>query len=210
MLQIISQPLLLGFSSGLYCLSYCAPFFAPFLVSEKRSFKKNLFLFLKFILGRFLGYLIFGTVFGFLGATFNTAKINLFANISLLLMSILLILYALNVTRISGKSFCLIKISSSRFPFFLGLISGISLCPPFILALNLVFAFHNIIGGVVFFALFFIGTTIYLIPLLILTPLGLISQVRSLARFAAFTVGVIYFIYEIFFLYRGFFVFKTF
>ena len=44
LLNIITQPFLLGLSSGLFCLSYCVPFVAPYLVSEKRPFKKNIFI----------------------------------------------------------------------------------------------------------------------------------------------------------------------
>ncbi|MBU4332595.1 sulfite exporter TauE/SafE family protein [Patescibacteria group bacterium] len=209
-LSIISQPFLLGLSSGLFCLSYCVPFVAPYLVSEKRPWKKSIVILGQFIGGRLLGYLVFGAIIGYLGFQFNTLYVNILANLSLLLMSAVMILYALNVIRWKKQKLCAIRFPVKKVPFLLGLLTGINFCPPFILALNLVFTLHNTLAGVVFFAFFFLGTAIYLIPLLFIAPLGYINYVRKAARFAALVIGIIYLFYEFFYFYRGLFIFKMF
>lgn len=208
--SVISEPFLLGLSSGLFCLSYCVPFVAPYLVSEQRPLKKNIAVLGQFIGGRLLGYLIFGGILGYLGFHLYTSYVSILANLSLLLLAVVMILYALNVIQWKDKKLCAIRFPVKKAPFLLGLLTGVNFCPPFIFALNLVFMLHNTLAGVVFFAFFFLGTGVYLIPLLIIAPLGYITSVRQVARVAALSIGVIYLIYEFHYFYRGIFVFKVF
>jgi len=210
LINTIWTPTLLGLSSGVYCLSYCLPFVAPFMVSEKRELKKGVKIYFEFILGRLVGYLLFGAVIGWLGWQFRTSMVNLVANFSLLLMALVLILYSLNLFNIKSKHLCAIRLPGKPVPWLLGLLSGINICPPFLFAINLAFTTKSVIGGVVFFAFFFIGTTIFMAPLLFSIQLGYIKSVRNIGRIAAIIVGLTYFIYEIFYFYRAIFIYQIF
>src|SRR5208283_1123806 len=89
----ILQPVLVGLSLGAFCLSYCFPFLATFIASEPRGAKKNFTLILRFILGRLFGYILFGLVFGYLGEKLQSPFLTLITDLSLILISIVLILY---------------------------------------------------------------------------------------------------------------------
>jgi sulfite exporter TauE/SafE len=81
-------------------------------------------------------------------------------------------------------------------PVIVGFLSGISVCPPFALALSRAFASGGVLQGIGFFVAFFLGTSIYLLPFV---PLSLLSGsriARVLAKVGGTIVGV-------WFLYKG-------
>jgi len=175
MYSIFLQPILLGLSIGVFCFTYCVPFIAPYIVAEKRKIKKNLgvilkFIFgqikknlgviLKFIFGRFSGYVLFGAVFGYLGEKIASQTVNLILIISLMALSLLLIIYALGFLK-PKWSFC---------------------CPPFLMSLAYVFTLHSAIKGMVYFIMFFLGTSFYFLPLVFLGFLGKMKEFRLIAR----------------------------
>src|SRR6056297_1645790 len=124
MLDIILAPILTGLSTGIYCVTTCFPFVAPIMIDKRRDKKKNTKVFLKFISGRFLGYILFGAIFGFLGSTINQNQVDLISNISMIVFSLLLILHVLGVIK-KGKV-CLKKDIS--IPFLMGFFMGINIC----------------------------------------------------------------------------------
>ena len=92
-IAFILQPIFVGLSLGAFCLSYCFPFLATFVVSRDRAVKENLNLVLRFIFGRLLGYIMFGFIFGLLGEKLQSPFLTLLTDLSLILISIILILY---------------------------------------------------------------------------------------------------------------------
>jgi len=180
---------LLGLSTGIFCLSYCAPIFLPQLMSQKDKLK-GWGVFIKFNLGRLVAYIIFGAVFGWLGAEHHSQFLQYFTRWIIIILSILLILYGLGLTLPKLKWCAWTK--KIQLPFVSGFLLGINICPPFLLALTYNFQQAGIISGVIFFIMFFIGTTVYLIPL---TFFGLLTNkkwIRQSARLAAIIVGLIF------------------
>jgi sulfite exporter TauE/SafE len=51
---------LLGLASGITCLAYCASVLTPFMLGEGNKIRRNGFVLAQFLLGRLLGYLLFG------------------------------------------------------------------------------------------------------------------------------------------------------
>ena len=93
------KPVLAGLSVGAFCMSYCFPFLATFIASENRATPKNVGLVLYFMLGRFLGYVAFGLIFGFLGEALKSPFLTLITNISLILVSVVMVLHITGILK---------------------------------------------------------------------------------------------------------------
>ncbi|KPJ55366.1 hypothetical protein AMJ47_00645 [Parcubacteria bacterium DG_72] len=201
MLEFIISPFLLGLSVGIYCFSYCIPFAASFIVSEQRQKKENLYIVLKFIFGRFLGYLVFGAVFGYLGQSFNVFQINLILNIALILLSLLLIIHALGFIDWKYFSFCRkFKKYNNRLPVLMGFLMGVNVCPPFLMSVVYVFNLHSVFLGVMYFLMFFLATSVYFLPLFFLGFLNKLKSFQLVGRVSALIVGTIFFIYGLYYI----------
>jgi hypothetical protein len=81
-------------------------------------------------------------------------------------------------------------------PVALGLLTGLSWCPPFLLAVAGAAESGGVPGSLAFFAAFFVGTSLYFLPL---SGLGVLRRSRALGQVARLAAGVIGTVY----LYRG-------
>lgn len=205
MKDVLIQPFLLGISVGIFCFTYCVPFIAPYLVAEHRRIKRNFIEILKFISGRFGGYVLFGAVFGYLGERIDNSTVNLILIISLMALSLLLIIYALGFLK--QKSWCSGKFFKEKSPLLMGFFMGINICPPFLMSLAYVFTLHSVVKGIVYFIMFFLGTSLYFLPLVFLGLLGKMKEFRLIARLAALIVGITFLIYGIYYISRGIIIF---
>jgi sulfite exporter TauE/SafE len=210
MTDIIIQPFLLGISVGIFCFTYCVPFIAPYLVSEERKLSKNFKVILEFIFGRLGGYLIFGAIFGYLGEKISNQTVNLILIISLIILSFFLIIYALGFLKPKGI-FCSAKYIKFRekSPILMGFLMGINICPPFLMSLAYVFTLHSALKGMIYFLMFFIGTTLYFLPVTFLGYLGKMKEFRLVARIAGLIVGFAFLVYGIYYIIRGLSVFHV-
>jgi len=195
MYNLFLQPFLLGLSVGIYCLAYCLPFVGSYLVSEKRRTSQDFKIILQFIEGRFIGYLLFGAFFGYLGEKIDNPTINLILIVSLMILSIFLVLHALNLFK--PKWFCAFKFNKhqKKFPLLMGFLLGVNLCPPFLISLTYVFTLHSLWQGIIYFIMFFVGTSLYFLPITFLGFLNKMKEFRLMARLAALVVGLGFFIY---------------
>lgn len=202
--DFLIQPFLLGISTGIFCFTYCLPFIAPYLVSEQRKLKKNFKIILEFIFGRFAGYLLFGAIFGYLGEKISSQAVNLILIISLMSLSLVLIFYALGFLRPKGI-FCSTKYIKfkKKTPLLMGFLMGINICPPFLMSLAYVFTLHSALKGIIYFLMFFLGTTIYFLPITFLGFLGKMKEFQLVARIAGLVVGLAFLIYGIYYIIRG-------
>jgi len=202
MYSLIIQPFLLGLSVGLYCLAHCLPFVSSYLVSEKRSVKKNFNLIFQLIIGRFFGYLLFGAFFGYLGEKINNQILDSILIISLILLSVLLILHALNLFKFKWACHFQVLKKRKSTPLFMGFLLGFHLCPPFLLSVAYVIKLGSLWQGIVYFIMFFIGTSLYYLPITFLGPLAKMKEFRLAARIASLIVGSGFIIYGLYYLIR--------
>lgn len=200
--DIVIQPLLAGLSTGLFCCTTCLPFVMPYLVAERRGLKRTGLVLLQFVTGRLFGYVLFGAVFGYLGERLDTGLVNVLSSTALVLLSGLLVLYALGLLR-PRWSLCERFSARARTPILMGLLMGVNICPPFLLSLAYVFLLHSALKGVVYFLVFFAATTLYFVPLVFLGLLSRMEEFRVVARIAALIVGVLFAAYGIFAITRG-------
>jgi sulfite exporter TauE/SafE len=74
----------------------------------------------------------------------------------------------------------------------LGFLTGINPCPPFLLAMASVFEGADPLGGILLFVAFFVGTSLYMLPLAFVGLLSRYEQIREVARLTAIIVGSVF------------------
>ena len=201
--DVIIQPLLAGLSTGLFCSAYCLPVIAPYLVAEHRDAKGTASVLAQFILGRLAGYFLFGALVGFIGERFTGEWFNLFSVASLVLMSVLLVVYGIGLMKPSWSACGAGWLKGRRLPMVMGFLMGLNICPPFLMSVAYVFTLHSMAKGIVYFLVFFSATTLYFLPLFFLGFLGKMNEFRVVARVSAILVGVLFTAYGFFALSRG-------
>ncbi len=169
--SLLIEGLLLGLSLGVTCIATCAPVYAPILMQTQRGALGALWAVVLMSLGRFLSYAAVGIMVGAIGAAAaGTIPIPTIAAVSYLFIALFLIYTALVRGRAEKHGGCptglIAKFAGN--PFLAGLVTGFSVCPPFIGALTRGFDAGGAIGGMLLFTGFFVGTTLYFIPMAIL------------------------------------------
>jgi len=203
MSDVFISPLLLGLSTGVYCFIYCIPFIAPVMVARERRTRENVLLLAKFILGRLVGYLIFGAAAGYLGARLVGTNFEIVAMAALAVLSAVLIVHALGLWRGLGCSCCsFIERHDTDIPFFMGMLMGVNACPPFLISLTYVLTLQSALKGIVYFFMFFLGTSVYFIPVFFLGYLNRLREFQLVGRIGAIVVGSAFLFYSAYNLFK--------
>jgi len=172
--RLLAEGFTLGLSTGTYCLTACAPILVPYMLTDQRAgWKGNALLLAEFMGGRLAAYLLFGFAAGLTGAKL-IGHLPSWTMHAALLVSGLLMLSYLFVKAAPGSKLCAVAWVSKgikRLPFALGFALGINLCPPFVAGLVRVLALGSAYLGTLYFAAFFVGTSLYLVPLALAAPL---------------------------------------
>jgi sulfite exporter TauE/SafE len=190
MAATILQGLTLGLSTGLFCLAYCAPVFVPFMMAEQRDLRRILRTIGELALGRLVAYLAFGAAVGYLGAQLQGPVVQKAIAVAMIALSALLLLYVatrgwphLGLCRQVNERYL-------RFPILFGLLTGLNICPPFLLAISAALDAGSILLGVLLFAGFFLGTSVYLAVLLPVGYLGRWPALRTISWMTALLSGL--------------------
>lgn len=192
-IEAISQGMLLGLSTGIFCLVTCAPVYVPFVLSEDRKLRRNILSIGEIAMGRLIAYLFFGLILGILGKQISGPWLNRAIGTAMILLSVLMLVF---VTVKKWPHFGLCKLSKKyvNYPAFFGFLTGINVCPPFLLAMSAALSYTSIAGSILLFGGFFIGTSFYLI---LLVPLGLAAKVENIRQIGLITSvmsGVMFFV----------------
>ena len=189
----ILQAVFAGLSLGIFCLSYCFPFLATFIASKPRELKENSSLIFRLIFGRLLGYMLFGLIFGYLGEKLQSPILTIITDLSLILISIILILYLCGL--IKQQETCLAQKFQNRNALVMGFLMGINFCPPFLVSIPYVFSLHSTLLGVVYFLIFFVVSSVYFLPMIFMGMLAKIKEFQTVARISGFICACIFIIY---------------
>ncbi|MGE5397272.1 MAG: sulfite exporter TauE/SafE family protein [Chitinophagales bacterium] len=195
------QGFLLGLASGTVCLATCLPVLFPLLLGEGSDTRQNYFLLGKFLSGRLVGYMLFGLIAGVFSQLLNgtgPARELILGAVDAIL-SILMIVYGFSRPRevCAGKAMnWSVAKGFSRWPELLptvlGFLTGLSLCPPFLLALAGASNSRTIIGSMLFFLAFFFGTCLYFIPMPVIGLANRFQTLKIIGRLAAIVIAVYY------------------
>jgi sulfite exporter TauE/SafE len=198
----LMEALLLGLSTGTSCLILCGPIIVPYLLGEGISVKRSLIDIFIFLGSRFIVYILLGLLAALVGQTF--LKTGLYRGVitgsAYIILSVTLIIYAF--FRI--KPLCMLKnfheIPANQadrrtliVPLVGGLVTGLSLCPSLLLAFTGAASEKSIWQSITFFILFFIGTTVYFLPLIFLGLIHGKNVIHIIGKIAAGMAGVIFF-----------------
>jgi len=195
---------LLGLSNGGVCLAYCAPVLVPCMIAGSSGAGASVGVLLRFLCGRLAGYLIFGAATW--AVSLSLLKEGYRAPIlgaAYMVLATTLVLYGfLGIGRprgaCRGHASILLRLAGSRRMTFLapsaaGLATGLSLCPPFLLAMAGSAEKGSLSYSLFFFFMFFLGTSLFLVPAPLLAALRAWPAVRTVGRLAAGLMGVYYF-----------------
>jgi sulfite exporter TauE/SafE len=192
MIRVVIEGWLLGLSTGPYCLGACMPFMIPYLFAEgKPTLRANLRIIGEFLLGRFLAYLLFGALVGWIGEFLKPHLSQRVASAALGITAAFMLLYALikSLPRWKVCGWFVRRLPMGRMPLLLGLLIGINVCPPFLVAAARLLQVGGPSSGAVFFLGFFAGTSLYTLPLLSLSPLTRTVRFQRIGTLSAILVG---------------------
>jgi NosR/NirI family nitrous oxide reductase transcriptional regulator len=185
----------LGFSTSLSCAITCLPVYLPFSVTAGggRDWGRVGML----LTGRLAAYLLMGAIAGTLGSAFSATTVSRLSAIAIIPLSVLLFLRASGLftreIRICGALYRAGE--RMRSPLLVGFLLGFSICYPFLIAIAAAAAAGGPLGGMTVFAGFFLGTSAFLAPLLLL-PLVRGRAFREwLDRAAAVVAGLLALVY---------------
>ncbi|MCK9555282.1 4Fe-4S binding protein [bacterium] len=197
MIQYISEGFILGLSTGIACGATCLPFLIPvFSFSGKKNLFHAFVIFALFSLGRFIAYMLFGTLTVLTGYYISAFPLSqLLKGVLLITMSVIVLFLIhsggmANKPCISGKP--LNKIY--HIPLLLGFTAGINLCPPFILLITAVLRLSSPTYGIIMFASFFAATTLVMLPSIFGIYLVKIRFLSTATRIISVLIAIYFFI----------------
>lgn len=195
------QGLVLGLANGTACLASCAPVILPYLLGESKSVKKNAVDLGLFMLGRFIGYLCFGVLAWLANLVFirEFEFRNELMGTAYFFLGVLLLYYNVwkrkKTCRLGSQDKMLEKYIDKSFviyPAVFGLITGVNVCPPFLLVFAEAAASGSIYSSMMFFVTFFIGTSVYFLPFPFVGLLKRKPELKAVGEMAVYIISVFY------------------
>ncbi len=186
---------MLGLAVGISCLATCAPIYAPLLALRKSSWPSGLWAILVLSAGRFVSYAAFGIAAGQAGSLLSDQALfrHVLVVASYATFSIYLLFTAFVHLRRERDSCAFRRLSLlAGSPFLVGLLTGVSPCPAFLLALARGLEAGGALGGFLLFLGFFTGTTLYLLPMAAISLLTKLRWFRLAAMAASFIAAAWY------------------
>lgn len=193
MTQIILEGLMLGISAGVYCLGSCLMFFMPYLLAEaKTKVTQNLKKIALFLLGRLIAYVSFAFLMGLLSQFFQGVVTPVFSNVSLILVSLLMLAYAFtrNFTEAKWCVNLTCRLKLTQIPFLLGFFSGLNPCLPFLAGVSRLWTLKSVFLGVILFIGFFAGTAVYTLPLVFVSYLNRLERIKRIGEIIVLLSGI--------------------
>jgi len=174
----------------------------PSLLTERAGWRVNSRYISTFLGARFLGYLAFAAVAWELGALVSlppAPRMLLFGAVHVSLACVLL-WYAYSAGHgcahaCSGSELVTIGATKKRSvagPAALGFLTGLSLCPPFVAAGVRAAGLGSVAAALLFFAVFFVGTSIWFVPFVGLGCVTRNEGVTTVARMAMVLIALYY------------------
>jgi sulfite exporter TauE/SafE len=194
------QGFFLGLANGTTCLAFCAPVLIPFLLSEGNDIPQNLVTLFMFLGGRLVGYLLFGLLAWAMGGLLLGAGSYQAVTIGAAYVGLsVLLLVAVLRKRASLSSACALKGTQARLnrwpallPVGMGLLAGLKVCPPLLLAFSNAVNIGTLGGSLFLFLMFYLGTFVYFLPMSLLGAFTRLPDLQLVGRFAAVIVALYY------------------
>ena len=195
---LIGEALALGLASGPACVASCGPVLVPALLTGDGGLRPNARVLMAFLGARLLGYLVFAVVAWEVGTLAHLEpgpRMTLTGVVNVTLAGVLL-WYAYKAKNVCGgncgdkKLVTIVSSKKSRIPgaAAMGLLTGVSLCPPFVAAGFRAAQLGSVLLALLFFACFFLGTTVWFAPF---AGLGCVVRNQAVVTVARMTMVLI-------------------
>lgn len=207
------EALLLGLSTGTSCLIFCGPVILPYMLGEGISLKRSLVDILIFMGSRLVVYILLGLIAALVGQAFFRTEVfrEIITGSAYIILSVTLVIYAF----LRIKPLCMLKNfheipvnqadrRTFAVPLVGGLVTGLSLCPALLLAFTGAASKGSILQSIEYFILFFAGTTVYFLPLILLGLIHGRNVIHIIGKFAAGIAGIFFFVKGIIMLINSF------
>jgi sulfite exporter TauE/SafE len=199
---LFGEALVLGLASGPACIAACGPVLVPSLLTERAGVGYHVRYLSVFLGARFLGYLLFAVAaweLGVLASLLRAPHLLLVGAVYVFLAGILL-WYAWSVRRRCAQACTdskLVTIGEKKSRGMagaaaLGLLTGLNLCPPFVAAGILAAGLGSLAAALLFFAAFFVGTSVWFAPFAGLSCVARNQAVITVARMAMVLIALWY------------------
>jgi hypothetical protein len=183
-------------------MASCGPVLVPSLLAEQAGVRLSTRNLSTFLGARFLGYLLFAAVAWELGALVSlppAPRLLIMGVVHVLLAGVLL-WYAYSIGHAHAPSCAsseLVTVGAAgkrsvTGPAALGFLTGFSLCPPFVIAGVRAAELGSVAAAILFFAVFFVGTSVWFLPFLTLGCVRRSQAVTTVARMAMVIIAVYY------------------
>jgi len=199
---VFGEALVLGLSSGPACMASCGPVLVPSLLADQAGMRRSTRFLCAFLGARFLGYLLFAALAWELGVLVARppAKHLFIAALVHVLLAGALLWYAYLARRPRphphrGSELVTIGVATERGvsgPAALGFLTGLSLCPPFVIAGVRAAEMDSVAAALLFFAVFFVGTSVWFLPFVGLGCVRRSEAVTTVARMALVLIALYY------------------
>lgn len=199
---LFGEALALGLASGPACIAACGPVLVPSLLAERAGWRPHVRYLSVFLGARLLGYLLFAAVaweLGTLASLLPGSRVVVMGAVNVSLAGVLL-WYAYSARHICGQS-CgdskLVEIGAKKDrgavgAAALGLLTGLSLCPPFVAAGIRASQLGSVAAALLFFTCFFVGTSVWFVPFAGMGCIVRNQAVITVARMAMVLIAVYY------------------
>jgi sulfite exporter TauE/SafE len=202
MLETSIQGFLLGLSTGPTCLATCAPVVVPVLLGEGKQTRHNLGLLAQFLSGRLGGYLLLGLLAWAANRLIleNAGPRGLVFGLVYVVLAGLMLFYGATkppaATCPSSRQGVQAWLARwpALLPVGLGFLTGLNLCPPLLLAFTGAASAGTFFGSATFFGAFFLGTSLYFVPMAFLGTFHHVQALRTIGKLTAVVVAVYYLI----------------
>jgi sulfite exporter TauE/SafE len=149
--------------------------------------------------GRLIAYLLFGLIVGILSMQINRSWLNKDVGVAMILLSVVMLAFVM-VKKWPHLRLCRLSKKYMNYPLLFGFLTGINVCPPFLLAMSAALSYASITGSVLLFGGFFAGTSVYLMLLVPLSFTAKVESIRLIGLITAVLSGVFYFVLGIWYL----------
>ena len=193
---------ILGLSNGVACIATCAPVLIPYLLAEGKGIIHNYWVTGQFLFGRLIGYLLFAVLAWMVSSTIlqDASQRNLIIGVAYILFSGLLIFYGFfKKTNASCKAACnqnmyqrVLAIWPALLPVAAGFATGLSFCPPFLLAFTGAAEQTSLLAAILFFFSFFLGTSLLFVLAPFVGVFSRFSVLQIVGKLAAGLMGLYY------------------
>jgi sulfite exporter TauE/SafE len=203
MVSAAAEALTLGFASGPVCIASCGPVLLPSLAAQAEGWRGTARSLTVFLTGRLAGYLAFAILAFAAGAVIPSqpASRAAFSGWANLVLALALATYAWAPFHLCARTAVpepvLVNIgrparSRRAATLTLGFLTGLNLCPPFAAAGLRAAELRSLAGALAFFLLFFLGTAVWFVPALAVSPLRRVPSAATVARFTMAALSLCY------------------